>query len=91
MRFLDCSPREENGIPEPDQSDHFMIDPISFATNFVKNQYLPSHIVLFDSKEKQLGEFLELHSFKETGRFFQAHVKVDRGLQASVVVYARSG
>ncbi|GKV22306.1 hypothetical protein SLEP1_g32188 [Rubroshorea leprosula] len=91
MRILDCSPREQEGISEPDESDRFMMDPIGFAINFAKNWFLPSHIVLFDSEEKQLREFLDIHSFKETRRFFHAHFKVDRGLQASVVVYARNG
>ncbi|CAB4292832.1 unnamed protein product [Prunus armeniaca] len=89
MRFLDCSPREEKGIP--DESDHFMIDPVGFASEFAKNWSLPSHIVLFDSEEKLLKDFLISHSFKEIKRFFHAHFKVDRDLQASVVVYGFTG
>ncbi|KAK3021164.1 hypothetical protein RJ639_045876 [Escallonia herrerae] len=86
MRFLDCSPSETNGTP--DESDQFMMDPAGFASAFAKSWSLPSHIVLFDSQERLLKDFLILHSFEERRRFFHAHFKVDRDLQASVVVYA---
>ncbi|KAG6740816.1 hypothetical protein POTOM_056285 [Populus tomentosa] len=86
MRILDCSPSEEKGIP--DESDHFMMDPVSFVSTLMTNGSLPSHVVLFDSEEKLLRDFLTSHSFTEITRFFHAHFKVDRDLQASVVVYA---
>ncbi|OMO53082.1 GPI mannosyltransferase [Corchorus capsularis] len=89
MRFLDCTPSEEKGIP--DESDRFMMNPVDFAIDFAKNWSSPSHIVLFDSEEKQLRNFLLSQSFQEVRRFFHAHFKVDRDLQASVVVYATSG
>ncbi|KAA8535457.1 hypothetical protein F0562_030460 [Nyssa sinensis] len=89
MRFLDCSPREEEG--SLDESDQFLMDPVGFASEFAKNWSLPSHIVLFDSQEKLLKDFLVLHSFHEIRRFFHAHFKVDRDLQASVAVYALEG
>lgn len=89
MRFLDCSPSEEKGVL--DESDRFMMDPVGFASEFAKNWSLPSHIVLFDSQEKLLKDFLTSHSFQEKRRFFHAHFKVDRDLQASVVVYAFKG
>ncbi|KAM1519977.1 hypothetical protein ACFX15_022233 [Malus domestica] len=89
MRFLDCSPSEEKGIP--DESDQFMMDPVSFTSELAKNWSLPSHIVVFDSEEKQLRAFLISHSFKKIKRFFHAHFKVDRDLQASVVVYGLTG
>ncbi|XP_071729642.1 mannosyltransferase APTG1-like isoform X2 [Rutidosis leptorrhynchoides] len=86
MRFLDCSPREVKGTP--DESDNFMMDPIGFMSEFAKNWSQPSHIILFDNEEKQLKEFLFTHSFVEKKRFFHSHFKVDRDLQASVVLYA---
>ncbi|XP_011018110.1 PREDICTED: GPI mannosyltransferase 3 isoform X1 [Populus euphratica] len=86
MRILDCSPSEEKGIP--DESDHFMMDPVSFVSTLMTNGSLPSHVVLFASEEKLLRDFLISHSFTEIRRFFHAHFKVDRDLQASVVVYA---
>ncbi|KAL8037257.1 hypothetical protein ABFX02_11G028400 [Erythranthe guttata] len=86
MRFLDCTPSEENGIL--DESDRFLEDPFGFTTKFVRNWTAPSHIVLFDSQEKLLKEFLVSNNFYEIRRFFHAHFKVDRELQASVVVYA---
>ncbi|KAL7193705.1 hypothetical protein ACSBR2_025343 [Camellia fascicularis] len=89
MRFLDCSPSEEKGVL--DESDRFVMDPVGFASEFAKNWSLPSHIVLFDSQEKLLRDFLTSHSFEEKRRFFHAHFKVDRDLQASVVVYAFKG
>ncbi|MBA0568159.1 hypothetical protein Golob_005670, partial [Gossypium lobatum] len=84
MRFLDCAPSK--GMPA--ESDRFMMDPVSFAVDFAKNWSHPSHIVLFDSEERHLKDFLVSHSFREVRRFFHAHFKVDRDLQASVVVYA---
>ncbi|PSS08222.1 GPI mannosyltransferase [Actinidia chinensis var. chinensis] len=89
MRFLDCSPSEEKGVL--DESDRFMMDPVSFASEFARNWSLPSHIVLFDSEEKLLTDFLIAHSFEEKRRFFHAHFKVDRDLQASMVLYSFKG
>ncbi|GAV56763.1 Glyco_transf_22 domain-containing protein [Cephalotus follicularis] len=89
MRFLDCSPREDRGIL--DESDRFMMDPVGFATEFASSWSVPSHIVLFESEEILLRDFLSSHSFREIRRFFHAHFKVDRNLQASVVVYALIG
>ncbi|KAF5789457.1 putative hexosyltransferase [Helianthus annuus] len=86
MRFLDCSPSEVKG--NLDESDRFMTDPIGFTSEFAKNWSQPSHIVLFNNEEKHLKDFLSSHSYEETKRFFHAHFKVDRDLQASVVVYA---
>ncbi|KAH7569299.1 hypothetical protein JRO89_XS06G0140200 [Xanthoceras sorbifolium] len=86
MRFLDCSPREAKDILA--ESDRFMMDPVGFASVIVKNGTLPSHIVLFESEERPLRDLLVSYSFREIQRFFHAHFKVDRDLQASVVVYA---
>lgn len=85
MRFLDCSPTESRETH--DESDRFMIDPVGFLSDMVKGWAVPSHIVLFDSQEKQLKGFLISHSFIEIKRFFHAHFKVDRELQGSIVVY----
>ncbi|KAB2600234.1 GPI mannosyltransferase 3-like [Pyrus ussuriensis x Pyrus communis] len=89
MRFLDCSPSEEKGIL--DESDQFMMDPVGFTSELARNWSLSSHIVLFDSEEKQLRDFLISHSFREIKRFFHAHFKVDRDLQVSVIVYGLTG
>ncbi|WCJ32280.1 GPI mannosyltransferase 3 [Euphorbia peplus] len=86
MRFLDCSPSEGKGIL--DESDRFMMDPVSFTSEMAKNWSRPSHIVLFDSEERMLKDLLISYSFREIKRFFHAHFKVDRDLQSSVVVYA---
>ncbi|KAF6156388.1 hypothetical protein GIB67_031509 [Kingdonia uniflora] len=85
MRFLDCTPSDEKGVI--DESDRFMMDPVEFMSDMVKDWSLPSHIVLFDSQERLLKELLTSKSFGEMKRFFHAHFKVDRDLQASVVVY----
>ncbi|CAN1179055.1 Mannosyltransferase APTG1 [Linum perenne] len=85
MRFLDCTPSEERGIP--DESDRFMMDPVGFMEEFSKEWSQPSHIVLFEPEERLLKDFLASRSFEESQRFFHAHFKVDRDLQASVVVY----
>lgn len=89
MRFLDCTPSDEKGIM--DESDQFLDDPLGFIAKFAHNWTWPSHIVLFESQEKPLKEFLLSHKFSEMRRFFHAHFKVDRELQASIVVYAYQG
>ncbi|XP_023535348.1 GPI mannosyltransferase 3 [Cucurbita pepo subsp. pepo] len=85
MRFLDCTPSEEKEIPV--ESDRFLTNPLDFASEFAKNWTETSHIVLFESEERPLKDFLKSHSFKEDKRFFHAHFKVDRDLQSSVVLY----
>ncbi|KAL9243696.1 hypothetical protein vseg_017553 [Gypsophila vaccaria] len=89
MRFLDCTPSDQRGVP--DESDRFMLNPLEFVSDFSRNWSLPSHIVMFDSGEKKLKSFLMSNSFREVKRFFHAHFKVDRDLQATVVVYAYTG
>lgn len=59
---------EEKGVL--DESDSFMMDPVGFAAEFAKNWSLPSHIVLFDSQEKLLKDFLTSHSFQEVNFAF---------------------
>lgn len=49
----------------PDESDRFMMDPAGFALEFAKDWSVPSHIILFDSQERLLKDFLALHSFQE--------------------------
>ncbi|KAK1265455.1 hypothetical protein QJS04_geneDACA011465 [Acorus gramineus] len=89
MRFMDCSPSDEDGYM--DESDRFMMDPVGFTSNLLSNGQLPSHIVLFDTEEKQLKELLNSLSYKEIQRFFHAHFKVDRDLQSSIAVYSLEG
>lgn len=86
MRFLDCSPSEVKGVLN--ESDCFLMNPLNFASDILKELPLPSHIVLFDAEERHLRELLESYSFKEVKRFFHAHFKVDRDLQGSIAVYA---
>ncbi|KAG6421217.1 hypothetical protein SASPL_117767 [Salvia splendens] len=89
MRFLDCTPSDEKGIL--DESEQFLGDPAGFATKLAQTWNRPSHIVVFDAEEKPLKEFLVSHNFKEIRRFFHSHFKVDRELQASVVLYGFHG
>ncbi|KZV18039.1 GPI mannosyltransferase 3-like [Dorcoceras hygrometricum] len=89
MRFLDCTPSKQRGML--DESDQFLLNPLGFAINMVKNWSLPSHVVMFDAQEKLLKEFLLSSGFHEIRRFFHAHFKVDRDLQSSVVVYELQG
>ena len=42
-----------------------MMDPAGFASEYAKNWSIPSHIVLFESEEKLLKDFLVSHSYKE--------------------------
>ncbi|MED6133352.1 Mannosyltransferase aptg1 [Stylosanthes scabra] len=89
MRFLDCTPREEKGVL--DESDRFLKDPVGFLSEYAKNMSLPSHIVLFDWEEQKLKNLLNSYDYREERRFFNAHFKVDRELQASIVVYVHTG
>ncbi|KAL2338580.1 hypothetical protein Fmac_013026 [Flemingia macrophylla] len=87
MQFLDCTPSEEKGVP--DESDRFLMDPVPFVSEYAKSMSLPSHIVLFDSEEQKLRNLLISFGYREEKRFFNSHFKVDRDLQASIVVYVR--
>lgn len=48
-----------------DESDQFLEDPFGFATKLAKNWTRPSRIVMFDSQEKLLKEFLASNHFYE--------------------------
>jgi len=65
---LDLLDSEERGVP--DESDRFMMDPVGFTKELANDWSLPSHIVLFESEERVLREFLLLHSFKEVDTNF---------------------
>lgn len=52
---------EERGVP--DESDHFKMDPVGSTEELANDRSLPSHVVLFESEERALREFLLLHSF----------------------------
>ncbi|KAH1201364.1 GPI mannosyltransferase 3 [Glycine max] len=78
MQFLDCTPSEEKGVP--DESDRFLMDPVTFVSEYAKNKSLPSHVVLFDSEEQKLRNLLISFDYREEKRFFNAHFKVDRDL-----------
>ncbi|KAH9620327.1 hypothetical protein KSS87_001150 [Heliosperma pusillum] len=80
---------EQSGVL--DESDRFMLDPFAFTSDFARNWSLPSHIVMFDSEETKLKGLLISLNFREVKRFFHAQFKVDRDLQAAVVVYAYMG
>lgn len=60
---------EVKGIP--DESDRFMMDPIGFISEFAKNWCKPSHIILFESEEKHLKDFLLSQSFEEVQYFLE--------------------
>ncbi|KAL5580119.1 hypothetical protein UlMin_012561 [Ulmus minor] len=66
MQFLDYTLSEEKGIP--DESDHFMMDPVGFVSECAKNWSIPSHIELFKSEDKRLRDFLISYSFREMTR-----------------------
>ncbi|RYR08984.1 hypothetical protein Ahy_B05g076933 [Arachis hypogaea] len=84
MQFLDCTPSKERGVLN--EPDHFLMDSVSFLSEYAKICLL-SHIVLFDSEEQKLKNLLNSYDYREERRFFNAHFKVGRELQASIVVY----
>ncbi|KAJ7154461.1 hypothetical protein O6H91_03G044600 [Diphasiastrum complanatum] len=94
MRFLDCSPSEQEGYI--DEADRFMSNPVAFLSAIygeyknISSISRPSHLVLFDSLKPDLHDFLEAHSYKEVQKFFHSHFPVDRELQAYVLVYAET-
>ncbi|GJX13394.1 hypothetical protein Tco_0205152 [Tanacetum coccineum] len=54
---------EVKGIP--DESDRFMMDPIGFVSKSTKKWSKASHIIVFESEENHLKEFLLSQSFEE--------------------------
>eukprot|EP00850_Spirogloea_muscicola_P022504 SM000298S10958 [mRNA] locus=s298:46730:52180:- [translate_table: standard] len=89
MHYLDCSPRGlEVG---PSDSTAFLADPGSFVRRLYENETtMPSHLVLFDTEEPKLRDFLQERGYSEARRFFHAHFPVDRELQNCVLVYTRT-
>ncbi|CAA2976465.1 GPI mannosyltransferase 3 [Olea europaea subsp. europaea] len=61
------------------------------ATNLPMALYMSMVHQRGTEDEKLPKEFLVSHNFREIKRFFHAHFKVDRELQASVMVYAHQG
>lgn len=47
---------EERGVP--DESDRFLMDPVAFVSEYAKNWSQPSHIVIYDSEEQKLRNYL---------------------------------
>ena len=56
-----------------DESDRFMSNPASFMSEMTRNWSLPSHIVVFNSEERQLMDFLFSHSFFEVKLNHMSH------------------
>jgi hypothetical protein len=54
---------EEKGVL--DESDRFMMDPVSFMSKYAQDWSHPSHIVLFDSEEEKLRRFLISFDYRE--------------------------
>lgn len=54
---------EEKGVP--DESDRFLMDPVTFVSEYAKNKSLPSHVVLFDSEEQKLRNLLISFDYRE--------------------------
>ena len=54
---------EEKGVP--DESDRFLMDPVSFVSEYAKNVSMASHIVLFDSEEQKLKNLLISFNYGE--------------------------
>ncbi|KAL2611148.1 hypothetical protein R1flu_022840 [Riccia fluitans] len=90
MRFLDCSPTDQ-----PDyivEADRFRLQPTEFLNSMFSGDsdslQLPSHIVVYDSVDDKVIQYLREHSYRPQRSFFHAHFPVDRELQAKVLLYA---
>lgn len=53
----------EKGVP--DESDRFLMDPAAFVLEYSKNWSQPSHIVLYDSEEQKLRNYLISLDYRE--------------------------
>lgn len=54
---------EQKGVP--DESDRFLMDPVSFVSEYAKNVSMASHIVLYDSEEQKLKNLLMSFNYRE--------------------------
>jgi len=62
---LILSNSEERRVP--DESDHFIMDPVGITEELANNWLLQSHIVSFESEERALREFFAVAFFQRGG------------------------
>ena len=105
MTFLECPPASIDGRNknEPDEADVFFANPEAFlsnrfprdtehcSTDNCSTDSAPSHVVMFDGTLNDPGfkNWLTHWGFDLTLNLFHAHFRVDRELQARVLVFKR--
>lgn len=89
LRFLECPPDLTGRQDYMDEADVFFSDPLHWLnTSFPLRSTLPSHLVLFDSLQKEISSFLEENSFAKQAEIFHTHFPEGR-VGKSILIYSR--
>ncbi|XP_062860533.1 GPI mannosyltransferase 3 [Trichomycterus rosablanca] len=74
LQFLECPPDLSGNPGYVDEAATFYSDPLHWLrTSFTNTSSLPSHIVLFDSLEKEISVFLSENGFVKQAEIFHTH------------------
>ncbi|XP_051580288.1 GPI mannosyltransferase 3-like [Myxocyprinus asiaticus] len=89
LRFLECQPDLTGNEQYVDEADKFFSDPLHWLrTSFHTQSTLPSHVLLFDSLEKDIAGFLVENRFVKQSEIFHTHFPEGR-LGENILIYAR--
>ncbi|KAK7913076.1 hypothetical protein WMY93_013287 [Mugilogobius chulae] len=87
MRFLECPPKL--GDSYVDEAAIFYDDPLQWLrAAFPYKSSLPSHLVMFDTLEKDISTFLQGNNFVRTAEIFHTHFPEGR-VGRSIFIYER--
>ncbi|KAJ8391631.1 hypothetical protein AAFF_G00087720 [Aldrovandia affinis] len=90
MRFLQCPPDLTGSQSYMDEAELFFADPRGWlGSAYPDSASLPSHLVLFDTLEKEISQFLESNGYMRSTEVFHTHVPEGR-VGRSIFVYERS-
>ncbi|KAJ8247869.1 hypothetical protein GJAV_G00251500 [Gymnothorax javanicus] len=89
MRFLECPPDLTGSKNYVDEADLFFDDPNGWLRSTYPNSVsLPSHLVFFDTLEKEILQFLESNRYTKDTEVFHTHVPEGR-VGRNIFVYER--
>ncbi|XP_056135421.1 GPI mannosyltransferase 3 isoform X2 [Lampris incognitus] len=88
MRFLECPP-DLGDEGYSDEAEQFFAEPLRWlGLSFPSRSSLPTHLVLFDSLEKEISPFLEGNKFVRTATIFHTHFPEGR-VGGYILIYER--
>lgn len=88
LRFLECPPDLTGNKHYVDEADMFFNDPIHWLKSFSSQQMLPTHLVMFDSLEKEISTFLLENRYAKQAEIFHTHFPEGR-VGENIFIYVR--